>query len=221
MDLVNPAGSGALGWHAPLARVLLIFALAIVLGALGAARWAYRKYRVRSAWAGIKVEREENKRRFAQAAETFGRAARVFHINLETLESLRMRIDEPDESRSGNLDWSYDLPLFADTAWQAVQRQRVTKLMQPSQVQEVAELYDDLSRLRMGATTLTQALESARKYDNAQPQHRGQLTGEIALAQAVLKAHGEFGVLLRQFSLLHTDFAAVPSIPPPDGSVAR
>jgi hypothetical protein len=177
-----------------------------------AIRWVYRKYRKRQAWAMIKAEREDNKSRFMRSAESFATIAQQLQTNWAAIESLRTRINIPQDSLAGLVVWDCDFPEFNDTAWQTVRRTGLSRLFQPHEAREVEELYTDFCTVQASMARLRREIDAESRHARivsaeTAPQW---IADEMELMQAVRIAHDKLRADMRHFTHLHTDF--VPSV---------
>jgi hypothetical protein len=154
----------------------LVVGLVILLLMVISLRWLLRKLKMRHAWAAIESERRDNKRSFGSLA-----------IQLPDL----IRQWRADPARVPSAP---DLPEFPAAQWQTVVSSGAAAMMQPSQRQEVEELYVDLDRLR---SCVIQVAKAA-----------GKALGSADRAEALRTALSAAAAEMRRFQPLHTDFDA-------------
>jgi hypothetical protein len=184
----------------------------LTVGFLVAIRWVYRKYRKRRAWAMINAEREDNKSRFRRSAESFATIAQQLQTNWAAIESLRTRINIPQESLAGVVVWNCDFPEFNDTAWQSIRRTGLNRVFQPHQAREVEELYTDFCILQASMAEVRREIDAGNHHARAGSAETAPqwIADEMELMQAIRIAHDKLGADMRHFTHLHTDF--VPSV---------
>jgi hypothetical protein len=192
--------------------VRIVVGSTFTVGLLVAIRWVYRKYRKRQAWAMIKAEREDNKRRFARGAESFTTITQQLQTNFAAIEALRTRLHIRQESLAGLVVWNCDLPEFNDTAWQTIRRTGLSRLIQPHEAREVEELYTDFCILQASMANLRREIDAESRHTRVGSAETAPqwIADEMKLMFAVQVAHDKLGADMRHFSQLHTDF--VPSV---------
>jgi hypothetical protein len=206
----------------------IVIGLIIAVGLEQTVEYFHHRHQVAESRGALRLEREENKRRFAHETGYWRWEAVELQNNLLVLQYLQQHPGTPEDKLPGVLYWGHRSEPHVHSTWDAIQQTGVAALMPQDEVAEYAELYRSLDRVDEGNDTAWRAINEAERFEfiDSDPSQMsgGALAEAISLTQTALTRHFLLGVALENLQRSFRDFPPTVTLDevhqlrhPPDG----
>ena len=193
----------------------IVIGLLIAIGLEQTVEFFHHREQVAVARESLRIEHEQNRRRFQIELRAFEQQKANVEANLVTLVYLRQHPHATPAQLPHRVVWHIIGTVLNDAAWQTVQRSNITSLIPPEEVTRLALLYREQDVLNARETSLGQAMSLARRYtfEDAEVTHLtpAQVKEEIDLTKSTLLALYGLGTSMRNLNLDFPDFSPAPS----------
>ncbi len=213
---VHPAHHAASTW-----RDFFIHIITIVLGLLIAVALEqtvelfHHRHQVADTREALRIERGQNRKRFAAETAEFRRQTSALQENLALLLFLQQHPGTSRQNLPGTFNWYSFGSSYYESAWKTAQQSNITALMPQAEIRESDALYNYLERIRAAHLEELAALYEAKQYTfrDSDPAHLtpSQIEREIGLTQQVLVRQGYKGLLMRNFAGQYPEFKPAPT----------
>ena len=190
----------------------IVIGLLIAIGLEQTVEYFHHRHQVKETRAALRIEREQNRLRLAQATIEFRRVDALLQHNLAVFTALqRPHAAAPTPL----LGWSSTITGFTGAAWQAAQHGGGAEFMPQEEVRSYSRLYFYGEDVSQAFTDLRHAMMDARQFGfrDPDPTHLTptQLAQEVDLISAAITKNYLVGTALRNLAFREPDFAPAPT----------
>jgi hypothetical protein len=190
----------------------IVVGLCIAVGLEQAMGLIYHRHQVAEMREALRLEREGNRKQFAQNTRFWRWETAALKNNLLVLQYLQQHPGTPQEKLPGDLFWNHRSSTYTSSSWEAANQTGITLLMPRDEVAETATLYRALQRVDESSLDAWLALNDAQRYTllDADPSHfsTAAIAEEITLTENALTKHFLNGVTLQNLHAFFPDFPA-------------
>jgi hypothetical protein len=142
----------------------IVIGLCIAVGLEQAVEYIHFHYQVAETREALRVEEEQNARRFALQTRQFLRMTPALQTDLAILLYLRAHPHAPPQSWPGEFHWNLIAGPYSQAAWKTAQQDGVVEHMPPAEVQRFDDLYTRLERIYAAEAAAREACGAARSF---------------------------------------------------------
>jgi hypothetical protein len=190
----------------------IVIGLCIAVGIEQTVEFFRHRHELTGTRDALRLEREENRKHFAEETVNWRRATAAVKNNLLVLRYLQQHPHTPQEKLPGVLDWGQNNSRFTHAVWDVAQQTAVTSLMTREEVTEYSQLYKRLQLIGEGDGRVWAAMNDAQQYNltDYDPTHLSpdQLTDVIGLTQTIQTKQYLFGIDMKNLA------DDIPDFPP-------
>jgi len=208
---VHPPHAAAHTWRDFFIHIAtIVVGLCIAVGLEQTVEFFHHRHQVAEMREALRLEREENRARFAQLSGFWNWETAALQNNLLVLQYLQQHPGTLQERLPGTLYWGHRGAGHVRSVWDAAQSTGITLLMPREEVARNAELYRALERIDAANGEAWLAFTEAARYAlvDSDPSRlsAAEVAEEIALTRTALTRHFLFGVALQNLRAVFQDF---------------
>ncbi len=213
---VHPAHHAATTWRDFFIHIAtIVLGLLIAVGLEQTVEYVHHRHQIAETRGALRIEREQNRRRYALVYQEFRRQKGALEANLTALLYLQQHPGASADQMPNPIVWHIFTQRFNDSAWQTAQRSGTAALMPSEEISRDAGVYRFQDRITDNIGSLAQAFAAARRYtfQDSNPSHLGpvQIAEEIDLTKTVMLNLYNLGTNLRNMSLEYKEFGPGPN----------
>jgi hypothetical protein len=212
---VHPAHHAANTWRDFFIHIAtIVIGLLIAVGLEQTVEYIHHRRLVAETREALRVEEEQNRRRFALETKWFIHITPRMQTNIQVLLYLRDHPHAPASTWPGRFYWGVSEVPYVEAAWNTAQQDGAIQHMPPDEVQRHTEIYTRIRTIR--------ELENAERYAGEQSGSllmRGTDLSQLNPAEIeemlhdstqLLLAHHRLGAEQRRLNIRYPQFAPAP-----------